>query len=376
LTSATGRRRPVRYRRASHLVLYWRRGVLVVRNYATGRAARIDPLVCALLDCCEGWKSLGDIRRTVGSGPLLSRLIERLVDRSVLERSDRRRDPRADAMRALDPWNPEAGFFHTATKDVRFWSVAEATRRAAEIARDSPMPPPVKRYRGASVVHLPRPDRVGEFAGVLLARRTWRRFSAQPIGLGELSTVLGLSAGVQHWVDVGPRELPLKTSPSGGARHPIELYVVVRDVAGLPPGVYHYAADRHALERIGERRTPARLRSYVPGSAYFAKASALVFFTAVLKRQLWRYPYSRAYRASLIEAGHVCQTFCLVGTALKLATFSVMALADSRIESDLRLDGITETVLYAAGLARPPAGSSWAPSPRGQLSIRPNSRLS
>jgi SagB-type dehydrogenase family enzyme len=375
LTTARSHRRAVRYRRASHLVLYWRRGVLVVRNYATSHAAKIDPLVCALLHYCDTWKTLEEIRRTLGSAPVLPRVIRRLVERSLLERSDRRRDPRVEAMRILDPWNPEAGFFHTATRDVRFWSVAEAMRHAARAARESPMPPTVKRYRGASTVALPRPDRSGELARVVLARRTWRRFSPEPIALPDLATVLGLSAGVQHWVDVGPRELPLKTSPSGGARHPIELYVVARDVRGLKPGLYHYASDRHTLERIGRRQSLARVRSYMPGSAYFANASAIVFFSAVLTRQLWRYPYSRAYRASLIEAGHVCQTFCLVGAALELATFSVMALADSRIESDLRLDGISETILYAAGLARPPARTSWAPAPRGQLSIRPNPHI-
>jgi SagB-type dehydrogenase family enzyme len=92
-------------------------------------------------------------------------------------------------------------------------------------------------------------------------------------------------------------------------------------------------------------------------------------------RQLWRYPYSRAYRAALIEAGHICQTFCLASTALGLAPFSVMALADSLIERDLGIDGITESVLYAAGVGRPPAGTSWAPRPRGTLPVRPNKRL-
>jgi hypothetical protein len=47
----------------------------------------------------------------------------------------------------------------------------------------------------------------------------------------------------------------------------------------------------------------------------------------------------------LIEAGHFCQTFCLVGTALRLAPFCTAALADSIIERDLRIDGVTESVL-------------------------------
>jgi hypothetical protein len=38
-----------------------------------------------------------------------------------------------------------------------------------------------------------------------------------------------------------------------------------------------------------------------------------------------------------------------------------MALADSRIEQDLQIDGVTESVLYAAGAGPRPAGTTWAP---------------
>ncbi len=275
-------------------------------------------------------------------------------------------------MTTLDRWNPEAGFFHTATKDVRFWSRQEAARRSRE--RDPRRPASQKRYRGAERIDLPKP-RDGQFARIAVARRTWRRFSKLPVTLQDLSTVLGLSAGVQKWVRVGERESALKTSPSGGARHPIECYLVVRDVAGLAPAIYHYAADRHVLERIGAAVSIDRMRAYVPQSGYFVKASAMVFFTAVLARQLWRYPYSRAYRAALVEAGHVCQTFCLAATSLGLASFSVMGLADSVIERDLGIDGIRETVLYATGVGRRPTGTDWAPLARGKLVARENPRL-
>ena len=114
----------------------------------------------------------------------------------------------------------------------------------------------------------------------------------------------------------------------------------------------------------------------MPGSEYFAKASAMVFFTSIFARILWRYPYARAYRAALIESGHVCQTFLLAATSLGLAPFSVMALADSAIERDLGIDGISESVLYAAGVGRPPRGVTWAPLASGpNPKLRPNPRL-
>ena len=360
-------------RRAPHLVVHWKGDALIVRNYATDRAIRVNPLICVLLDYCTSWRSIDEIADALGSTglPATRRLVTRLVTVTLLERSDRAPDPRVRAMSALDPWNPEAGFFHSATRDVQFWSPATARRKARIQADLVPMPVPVKRHR-AKAVPLPQPSLDNAFAQVLLRRRTWRRYSASPVTAGELATLLALSVGVQHWARTAAGEVPLKTSPSGGARHPIECYVVVRQVRGIRSGVYHYAAGDHVLERIRGPVPPVRMRAYVPSSGYFARASAMVFFTAVFERQLWRYPYSRAYRAALIEAGHVCQTFLLTATAIGLAPYCVMGLADSLIEEDLGLDGITESVMYCAGVGRPPRGTDWAPLTRGTLEARPN----
>lgn len=365
-----------RLRRSAHLVAYWRHGQLVIRNYATDTTTRANSLVFAVLEFCGEWRTPREIEQVLGarSPALVLKLVRRLTKQSLLERSDRLQDPRERAMSALDRWNPEAGFFHTATKNVRFWSPQEAARHARRQAREQKMPATLKRYPGAPRVDLPKPGD-GAFARVALDRRTWRRFSTTPMSLDDLATILGLSAGVQKWVHIGDRDVPLKTSPSGGARHPVEAYVVARDVRGLDPGIYHYAGDRHALERLRRGASAKQIRAYVPHSGYFAGASALVLFTAIFERQLWRYPYSRAYRAALVEVGHVCQTFCLAATSLGLASFSVMGLADSVIERDLGIDGIGESVLYAAGVGRPPAGATWAPLPRGRLRIRDNPRL-
>jgi len=95
--------------------------------------------------------------------------------------------------------------------------------------------------------------------------------------------------------------------------------------------------------------------------------------TAVFGRPQWKYQSPRAYRAVLIDAGHLCQTFCLVATWLGLAPFCSMALADSRIEGDIGIDGISESVLYAAGVGTLPRGLKWAPWPaRFRGTRRPN----
>jgi SagB-type dehydrogenase family enzyme len=358
-------------------VLYWRRGDLVICNYATRTTARATPFICDLLNACPVWTPIDDVARSLAAeGTGIDVLVDRLIGLSFLQASDRPALASEQAMNLLAPWNPEAGFFHTATRDVAFSTRRRARRFAREKAASAVMPAPVKRYKEAPLIDLPPVNWTGEFPGVLRSRRTWRRYSGKPVRLDELSQLLGMSAGVQHWVHVEDRRMALKTSPSGGARHPIECYVVNRSVGGLAPGIYHYAADRHALERLRGEVPLQRMQAYVPNSAYFANASVMVFFTAVFARILWRYEYSRAYRAALVEAGHVCQTFCLTATWLGLAPYCLMGLADSIIEQDLGLDGLTEAVLYCAGAGRPPRSSVPGHLTRGRLNIRPNNRMS
>jgi len=55
----------------------------------------------------------------------------------------------------------------------------------------------------------------------------------------------------------------------------------------------------------------------------------------------------------LLDAGHFCQTFCLVATWLGLAPFCTAALKDTVIEKDLGIDGIHKSVLYVAGVGLP-----------------------
>jgi SagB-type dehydrogenase family enzyme len=362
-----------RYRRSPFLVGYWKGTRLLVHNYASGRVVQVVPELWPTLHACAEWRSIEDLAKRLRISAVEARVFVRaLTAHSLLQRSDAPTDPRDAAMTVLSEWNPAAGFFHSATKQVRFLGPAAARAMAAQRARDRAMPPPVKRLRGARRVALPAPDYSGQFPDVLLGRRTWRRFGSAPVPLEDLATTLALSVGVQHWVPTQFGRVPLKTSPSGGARHPIEAYVCARRVAGLPPGLYHYASGVHRLERIRGGDMTARLKQWMPHSGYFARAAFVVVLTAVLDRQVWRYPHARAYRAALAEAGHVCQTFCLAATWRGLAPFCLMGLDDALIEEDLGIDGVRETVLYVAGAGTRPRGTAWAPRARGTLPARRN----
>jgi SagB-type dehydrogenase family enzyme len=357
----------VLYRRSPHVVSYWRDGDLIIENYAVGSRAIALPLTCEILHFFTTWRSANDLCRDkpqVDAG-VLQRFVDVLATHSLLQRSDTEVAPSERAMDAWARWNPAAGLFHSSTRDVPFVDLATMRRALRRKSRTNPMPPPVKHVPPAGIIPLEPAILCGEFPGVLMNRRTWRRFSNRPVDRGAFSTLLALTAGVQNWLDVpGEGRVALKTSPSGGARHAIELYVACLRVAGVPRGLYHYAADKHALALVRNGSTAHDVERYLPTQWWYAPTGAIVFFSAVFSRELWRYDYARAYCALFIEAGHLCQTFCLTATWLGLAPFCSMALADSAIEADLRLDGITESVLYAAGVGTRPAHAKWVPPKR------------
>jgi SagB-type dehydrogenase family enzyme len=339
----------------------------VFHNYARAVTHSGDALTLALLDFFDDWRRLGTL---IGSSEFpphrIRRAVRQLAAAGLLQRSDRAPHPREAAFeRGWGSWNPSAGFFHSATRDCDFAGgelQAEETLRSRVKTR--PQPARSKTYARHATVALPNLRADGSFAQVLLERRTWRRFGRGRMMRDQLATLLGLTFGVQKWIDQQALgRAMLRTSPSGGARHPIEAYVAVRDVSGIREGLYHYSAARHHLALLGRGAVRARIERYLPGQAFFASASALVIMTAVFSRTEWQYPFPRAYRVVHLEAGHFCQTFCLVATALGLAPFCTAALADSVIERDLGIDGVTESAIYACGVGTRPRGVEWAPLP-------------
>jgi SagB-type dehydrogenase family enzyme len=353
--------------RSPYLIVYWNGDRLVFHNYSTGVLVSADPKAALILHFFDRWRSIPALTAhlTQFSPASLRAAVAGLVRHSLLIRHGQPIGMASAALRKWAPWNPAAGFFHLSTKDVPY--SPEPT--GPGLGRDSRMkrrlmPSPVKRYPRAPRHPLPPIDANGQFVDVLLARRTWRRFSRRPVSQNDLSTMLQLTFGVQKWMQLsGFRRAPLKTAPSGGARHPIEAYVLARRVRGLKPGLYHYAADRHELELLRREVGSRSVERYLPTQSWFNGAAAVVFMTAVFPRVQWRYAFARAYRVVLADAGHLCQTFCLTATWLGLAPFCTMALADSRIEEDLGIDGVTESVLYAAGVgARPADGRPQRPN--------------
>jgi SagB-type dehydrogenase family enzyme len=205
---------------------------------------------------------------------------------------------------------------------------------------------------------IQRPRRNSEFERVLLARKTHRKFAKGGVPLPDVADLLSLVWGVQGRID-SPLfgKLAHKTSPSGGARHPGEVYLMAKNVPGLRPGIYHYHPLHHRLTPIRFGVPRGEAWRHCVRQQHAEDASALFLMTAVFPRTMWKYHTARAYRVVLLDAGHLCQTFCLAATWMGLAPFSTAAVNDTLIEKTLGIDGISESILYVAGVGQPVAES-------------------
>jgi SagB-type dehydrogenase family enzyme len=360
--------RSPQFRRSPHLVCFWSEEGLVFENYATGTRTSAAPLACAILDFFGRWRTADELSAQFEeySPASLRGALERLTRRGLLQRSDRKETKAEQAMCAWRDWNPAAGFFHFTSKDVAYETdLAKANRALRKKARTHPMPPPVKHYLHAKKFALTAPKIDSEFPQVLLARRTWRQFARRKISRQTLGELLWLAGRAHRWLRVpGVGRFAFKTSPSGGAVHATEIYVLAVRIEGITPGIYHYNAERHQLELLKRGATPRYITRYVPAQSWYEDAAALFLLTARFPRLQWKYNFSRSYRSVLLDAGHLSQTFLLAATWLGLAPFCTMALADTRIEKDLGVDGISESAIFAVGIGTRPPGVTWAPFPK------------
>ena len=201
----------------------------------------------------------------------------------------------------------------------------------------------VKRHPHLPCVPLP-PAELGEMrlAEVLAARRSRRTFGERPITVIELATLLHAAYGVTGELAGTPQLL--RTAPSGGALYPLELYVLPRHVAGLETSLYHYDPVRHALERLAP--LPAVAGSDLsPYGDLLERSAAVIAITAMFWRSRFKYGH-RAYRFTLLEAGHVAQNALLAAAALGLAAVPLGGFYDRTVDGLLGVDGIHEASLY------------------------------
>lgn len=197
------------------------------------------------------------------------------------------------------------------------------------------MPAPFKAYPPGVPLHpLPRPASWPELScGLAFSGRAAP--PAEP-GAALVSALLQLACGVTASVRRAVDEYYLRANASAGALYPCELYLAANGVDGLPDGLFHFAAERHALRVL--RAGPALTG---PGLA--------AWLTVIPFRSAWKYR-ARALRYLYLDAGHLLENLDCAARSLGLSCTVEQASDADANAALLGLDPARERCLVRVGL--------------------------
>jgi putative peptide maturation dehydrogenase len=298
--------------------------------------------------------------------------------------------PLADAEFRAQGWHPPAAVAHMASR----WEGIDGPKGMAEadvdtnegLLRQHGAPPPhvLPSADPAVEIALPRIDR-DDFDALLDTRATCRNYDADAqVPLATFSQLMARVFGARGIGHPAPGfDVFKRTSPSGGALHPTECWLVVQRVEGIVPGLYRYRIDTHALEPVtpailppqqgdagtqawgdqasgdGAPRawTVAELHAFariaVAGQEFFADAPVLCILAPRFHRNFWKYRnHAKAYRVAVLDVGHLSQTLQLCATQAGLGPFVTGAINEVDIERAFGAAGYAQSPIVVCGFGK------------------------
>ena len=279
--------------------------------------------------------------------------IAELIDCGFISVADTANWERQSEYRSNWKWDLSSALFHFTISDAEFHSEDECSQILVDQFAVSGGPAKFIIHQGETVA-LPKLSE-GEAVDLLrlmCKRRTNRGNGQHHITRAELGACLFAGFGIVGEVETLSGKLPLKLTPSGGARNPFDAYVLVNAGDELESGIFHYDAYNHTLQRK-KLPVPQTQSHFFANQAWTEGKSAIIFLVANFERLMWKYPDPNAYRVMLIEAGHIGQNILLAATRLGLTACPTAALGHGAVCGALGLVGITQQPVYALVLDKP-----------------------
>lgn len=344
----------MKIRRAATLVCTFEGSKPVVHNFLKKEMFECNAPALEILAVLDEWSEMEDalarLPEPEAAVPMLRELIKR--DLVVFEGSPQAE--RDEHYRKSWRWGVVGGFYHFSQRDLEYLDTETAHARLTAQGGAESSPPLLVSNDGLEhVVELPAFDLADPFRAALYQRRTQREFSGRPISLEALSDCLFAGNGIKGALESGPYgRLPHAMTPSGGARNPFELFVDARNVAGLAPGIWHYAAAEHSLGFLHDepRTKPSVLTA---DQEWTNDCAALVYLVATFERSAWKYRQASAYRVVLMEIGAIVQNIQLMAARTGIAAAPTGAIRESEIEISLRIREIEQGVMFVIVLGDP-----------------------
>jgi SagB-type dehydrogenase family enzyme len=168
--------------------------------------------------------------------------------------------------------------------------------------------------------------------------------------MGRLSRLLYYSYGLTGVIPQPEQPIYLRSAPSAGGLYPAEVYLVAREDAMLPPGLYNYQVNTHSLCHFWSDHVWSPFEeSCLWHPALRATHLALVM-TAVFYRSAWRYE-DRAYRRIFLDSGHLLGNIELTAALNDYRAHCIGGFLDESLSRLLYVDSEKEGAICAIALA-------------------------
>lgn len=267
-----------------------------------------------------------------------------------------------DGQLARRSWSAHELWFHRRSSygdRVRSWAEFGPTRWAAP---HFPPLPARKPEVGEQAIALPAVDLQAlrshdtSLVAAMEDRVSQRDFTdTDPITVSQIGELLYRCARTRTVRTQGGEEFPSRPYPSGGSLYELEIYPVVRRVAGLAPGMYHYDSFDHALRPVPETDRTAIDRLLQPAALTLTNGQlpqVLLVLAARTGRIMWTYEQI-PYAVALKHVGVLTQNIYLVATALGLGAVAQGYVDTTAFAAATGNDELDECALGSVVLGTP-----------------------
>jgi SagB-type dehydrogenase family enzyme len=176
----------------------------------------------------------------------------------------------------------------------------------------------------------------------------------------DIAQLLFFSAGVTRSRKIPGGEIFFRAAACTGALYEVELYLVCRDLMGLPAGVYHFGAAEFGLRqlRAGDyRRVLVEASAKEPAISH---APLIIVCTGTYWRNAWKYR-SRTYRHFGWDNGTMLANMLAISTALGFPSKLVLGFLDQPVNALLDVDTQKEVAFSMVAVGHSPAVRTPAP---------------
>jgi len=169
------------------------------------------------------------------------------------------------------------------------------------------------------IVHLTKPKLTGmvSFEDALAKRRSVRLFANKPLESEQISQLAWAGQGIIE------KQRGLRTAPSAGETHPIELYFATEE------GLFVYRPDEHSLEQTSDNDVRASLATAASMQESVAMAGCDIIIAGSVRKLSTQFR-NKARTFMLLEAGHIAQNILLQATCLDLGSLPIASFTSAK----------------------------------------------